>query len=178
MLPYLTPELNANLERLLAALADYWSCMADNETDRNKRARTPRRATGKGEQDKDDLTASKAALKQLREEGARNNNKCPVVLQAIQGLQCLDALDGLGWIYFLAHKNEVVYVGQTIHGISRIRNHVSSGKRFDTVYYVEVGVAMLDETEREWIRRLRPRYNGQLPPEKNDGSQGTKANAD
>lgn len=65
-------------------------------------------------------------------------------------------------VYFLCADDEVVYVGQALHVISRIANHICEGvKQFDLsrVYFLPCPVGELNEVERQWIQALKPRYN-------------------
>lgn len=79
----------------------------------------------------------------------------------------LDAASGpvaefkiLSGIYFLLHKKEVVYVGQSVSIMHRVQQHVVDGaKRFDRWCYIPVKQGELTEVERFYITLLRPTYN-------------------
>lgn len=67
-----------------------------------------------------------------------------------------------GHIYFLFDGDEVVYIGRTTYGIDRVYRHRTEAggyKEFDSVTMLECELRELEEMERKWIRRLKPRYN-------------------
>lgn len=64
----------------------------------------------------------------------------------------------LSAIYFLSHKGEVVYVGQSVNFLRRVVKHMES-KVFDAVSYIPTHPAKLEELEKHYIRTLRPKYN-------------------
>jgi len=63
-------------------------------------------------------------------------------------------------VYFLVRDMEVVYVGQTVAGLSRVFGH-HKDKLFDSAWFLPVRGN--DETrealERQWINKLLPVYN-------------------
>ena len=65
-------------------------------------------------------------------------------------------------IYFLIQDEEVVYVGQTTQGFSRIQAH--KNKQFNKVNYIRCRVDELDELESKYIVKYNPLYNKVLPP--------------
>ena len=62
-------------------------------------------------------------------------------------------------VYFLALKDEVVYVGQSITVIQRVKQHRSDGKIFDRVYGLPCPRNELDYLESRFIRTLKPILN-------------------
>lgn len=62
-------------------------------------------------------------------------------------------------VYFLVRGELVVYVGQSIAMVGRLRQHVTA-KDFERVFYVVVPEAELLRVEAAFIRILRPLYNG------------------
>lgn len=73
----------------------------------------------------------------------------------------------IGHIYFLFDGNDVVYVGQTTQGESRIYNHRTNQeyKEFDSFTMLECDIDDLDEIESRWIFTLQPKYNKKLGAE-------------
>ncbi len=70
----------------------------------------------------------------------------------------------IGHIYFLFDGDEIVYVGQTTHGESRIYNHrtYQNYKDFDSFTMLECDIKDLDRIEGMWISTLQPKYNRHL----------------
>lgn len=62
------------------------------------------------------------------------------------------------FIYFLLMDDEVVYVGQTKNGTSRIQAH-KYNKDFNKVYVIECCEEDLDYLENEFILKYDPKYN-------------------
>jgi predicted GIY-YIG superfamily endonuclease len=63
-------------------------------------------------------------------------------------------------VYFLYHKGQVVYVGQSRNLTSRIGDHISQAvKRFDAVAFAPCPFNRLTAIERHYIRALAPKYN-------------------
>lgn len=60
-------------------------------------------------------------------------------------------------IYFLIDGNEVVYVGQSKHGLQRPFSHTD--KDFTQVAYMTCEEKMLDYMETKYIRKYNPKYN-------------------
>lgn len=75
----------------------------------------------------------------------------------------VDYSDGLnGHIYFLFDGDEVVYVGQTTQGESRVFLHRTANggsKKFTSYTMIECPIDELDEAEGYWIGKLTPRLN-------------------
>lgn len=62
------------------------------------------------------------------------------------------------FIYFLLDdENEVLYVGQTTQGMSRIYQH--KDKEFSKVYIILCEEEYLNEVELEYIEKYKPIYN-------------------
>ncbi len=61
-------------------------------------------------------------------------------------------------VYFLAHENEIVYVGQSIRVANRVGSHMGI-KEFDWAYYLRCPKSDLDFVEGEMIRILEPKLN-------------------
>lgn len=62
-------------------------------------------------------------------------------------------------IYFLLNHGEVVYVGQTRVGVSRIASHTD--KEHDEAYAMPCSVDDLDMLENKYIWKYMPMYNKQ-----------------
>jgi hypothetical protein len=63
-------------------------------------------------------------------------------------------------VYFLYHRGEVVYVGQTRTLHFRIDQHLSEGvKKFDAVGFVRCKLNDLLRYESHYIQQLAPKYN-------------------
>lgn len=62
-------------------------------------------------------------------------------------------------VYFLLQDGEVVYVGQTAHGLSRPFSH--HDKVFDEVKILFCEPEELDLIEDKYIQKYKPRYNKQ-----------------
>jgi hypothetical protein len=63
-------------------------------------------------------------------------------------------------VYFLIHKKEIVYIGQSVNPYGRILSHLSNGqKNFSTVCLVHCEEGELSALEAAYIRYFRPRYN-------------------
>lgn len=86
--------------------------------------------------------------------------KAPLELADVPGIRRFDPPER-GYVYFLVHEGEVVYVGQTTRYLfHRIRAWERSPHiEFDDVWYIEADWSELDELEVEHIRRLRPIHN-------------------
>lgn len=94
---------------------------------------------------------------------SKDHKSIPVSLSAIAGaliplsVQSSEALPIPG-VYFLCHKRQVVYVGQSVNVFGRVGAHIGN-KTFDAVWFVRVPQSDLDFVEGELIRTLRPKYN-------------------
>lgn len=62
------------------------------------------------------------------------------------------------FIYFLISDDEVVYVGQTRRGLSRVYSHVYD-KQFTKIYIIECDETELDYWEDFYIFKYKPKYN-------------------
>ena len=65
-----------------------------------------------------------------------------------------------GEIYYLLHKEHIVYIGKTVNMDSRISAH-RNNKEFDRIFHKTVPFNVLDETEKVEIRKYFPIYNSQ-----------------
>lgn len=63
------------------------------------------------------------------------------------------------FIYFLLKDGEVIYVGQTKAGISRLSAH--GDKDYDEIYVMYCDDSELDCLEDKYITKYRPKYNRQ-----------------
>lgn len=63
------------------------------------------------------------------------------------------------FIYFLLKDGDVVYVGQTKAGISRLSAH--GDKDYDEIYVMYCDDSELDCLEDKYITKYRPKYNKQ-----------------
>lgn len=61
------------------------------------------------------------------------------------------------YVYFLLQGKEVVYVGQTKNGLTRIYQH--KDKVFDMAYVMECDANELNRLENRYIFKYRPKYN-------------------
>lgn len=61
------------------------------------------------------------------------------------------------FIYFLLDENEVVYVGKTTRGISRIYAH--KNKHFNRIFVLPCYEQDLDKLENKYIVKYKPKYN-------------------
>jgi hypothetical protein len=66
-------------------------------------------------------------------------------------------------IYFLCKAKEVVYVGQAWNVYKRVNEH-GPLKDFDSVFAIPVPTELLDEVERYWIDRIKPKLNSEYRP--------------
>ncbi len=73
-------------------------------------------------------------------------------------------------VYFLLHENEIVYIGQTKFGLSRVFNHVKN-KIFDKYSFIECGIDELNQLESAYIIKYNPKYNKAI----NKGSKSVNA---
>jgi hypothetical protein len=64
-------------------------------------------------------------------------------------------------VYFLVQDHRVVYVGQSVNILTRIREHRAS-KVFNRFAYVACTKDELDFLESLYIHYLRPKYNGEV----------------
>lgn len=64
------------------------------------------------------------------------------------------------FIYFLVQNQNVVYVGQTTKGLSRVYEHLSS-KQFSNIYVIPCDKSDLDYLEDFYIFKYTPIYNKQ-----------------
>ena len=62
------------------------------------------------------------------------------------------------FIYFLIYNEDVVYVGQTTRGLTRVYSHISD-KQFNKIYIIEVEEDNLDYWEDFYIFKYKPIYN-------------------
>ena len=65
-------------------------------------------------------------------------------------------------IYFLIKNNKIIYVGQTSHFISRLAEHISSKKKFNSYSFIPVKNNQERlKLEVKYIKKLNPRENVQ-----------------
>jgi hypothetical protein len=85
----------------------------------------------------------------------------PTCLNAVEHDLCLYHPETApGYVYFLLHRDEVVYVGQTRELRSRFRAHRRAKDiKFDSVYYLRCTKYQMLELEMKYIELLKPRYN-------------------
>lgn len=83
----------------------------------------------------------------------------PPALAAIRGLREFHT-DMFCGIYFLCQNEEVVYVGQSVNAVARVKTHESETcGQFNRMFFLRLPAGQLDEAERRFIRALRPRLN-------------------
>lgn len=67
-------------------------------------------------------------------------------------------------VYFLIKGNEIVYIGKTTKGYSRIYQHLyQKTKDFDYYFYASLPLDKIDEYENKYIIMFTPKYNNILP---------------
>lgn len=62
-------------------------------------------------------------------------------------------------VYFLIKGGRVMYVGQSVNGLARIKEHASC-RDFDSYAYIKCDKKQLDGYESLYIHYLRPEWNG------------------
>jgi hypothetical protein len=87
-----------------------------------------------------------------------NVRRVPPPLRRIKGLCVLPFGGCRSGVYFLCRGHTVLYVGQSVEPILRIRQHVASGD-FDRAYVLPVPRKALDRVEGAFIRSLKPPLN-------------------
>lgn len=65
-------------------------------------------------------------------------------------------------IYFLFDGDELVYIGQSKHGLTRIPEHIKA-KEFTHYTWMNCPVDLLSNTEAYYIVQFKPKYNTSLP---------------
>lgn len=85
----------------------------------------------------------------------------PAAIADLPGLAYHSPAPTVGFIYFLALRGEVVYVGQTTNLRARIASH-RLDKEFDACWAFECPHAELNAVEEQWIAKLRPLLNRSL----------------
>lgn len=71
-------------------------------------------------------------------------------------------IDHLAGVYLLWLNDELVYVGQSINGTSRIMDH-RKDKVYNRYTWISVSLEELDDIERFFIKKYRPKYNVSNP---------------
>lgn len=64
-------------------------------------------------------------------------------------------------VYFLFYNNEIVYVGKTTNGLSRVYSHIKT-KKFNRYSFILCDISKLNSTEEQYIIKYRPKYNKTL----------------
>lgn len=85
--------------------------------------------------------------------------KKPIELDGVPGVEQLWSQEN-PVVYFLCLSGKIVYVGQTVNLLQRVRSH--GDKVFDSVFFVSVEKDQLLKTEAKYIRQLKPPYNRTL----------------
>lgn len=64
-------------------------------------------------------------------------------------------------VYFLISCDEIVYVGKSIDGLSRVYTHFKNGRyTFDSYWYIEcLEEKELKSLEMQYIKEFQPKYN-------------------
>ena len=70
---------------------------------------------------------------------------------------------GFGFIYKLIADSECVYVGQTVDLKPRIYQHLSTGKKFDSIGVFQCEIENLNNVEANLIVKLKPSLNRSIP---------------
>lgn len=108
--------------------------------------------------------ATEAKLRAFRASGMTHEipHHDPVTIDAIMDLPRIPAEDCAVGIYFLFKKNECIYVGQSRHVHTRVREHRTvrnKRKDFDTYAWLPAPADRLDDLELHYITKLLPRLN-------------------
>lgn len=80
----------------------------------------------------------------------------------IRYLPRISATGGAVGVYFLFKGDECIYVGQSTHVHTRVREHrtrKNGGKEFDSYSWIAVAPERLNEVELHYIETIRPRLN-------------------
>lgn len=75
-----------------------------------------------------------------------------------------DNPSGLGGVYLLAYRGDVVYIGQSDDIAFRLYAHARRDKSFDSASWVSLPIGVRHYYEGAFIRALRPKYNRNSPP--------------
>jgi len=85
--------------------------------------------------------------------------------EALRGLDYINAISidpkNTSCIYFLLKKEKVVYIGQTVNPLLRIRDH-SRNKDFDRVAFLHCPESKLNDLEKDYINKFSPALNKNL----------------
>lgn len=85
---------------------------------------------------------------------------CPPTMDALEIIGNKKSYSIQPIIYFLLSGDEIVYVGQSKHGISRIYKHVTDKtKSFTHYFYHSCPVEYLNYLEKLYIKKFTPKYN-------------------
>ncbi len=115
------------------------------------------------------LKAKHAILERMRQVKRESRNQ-PVkekamvdqhyVLQAMGRMDIVTKADQIAFpgVYFLIHKDTVIYVGKSVDVLRRINQH-RRDKVFQRWSVIRCERHELNALESEYIRALRPRYN-------------------
>ena len=86
-----------------------------------------------------------------------------IVSDWVEKAERFEIPERIAGIYLLYYEREIVYVGQSVNLITRIRSHADEGrKNFDAVGIIRVPLEYLDDVETAFIRVFEPRYNRTL----------------
>jgi hypothetical protein len=88
-----------------------------------------------------------------------------LIADKLRTMEAVPGMPGAPGVYFLLHRDEVVYVGQSTNVFGRVAAHTGDiSKAFDGAAYLPLPVSVLDSVEGALIRLLRPRLNGNPGP--------------
>lgn len=93
---------------------------------------------------------------------SRPTDAIPYALEPMRDkLECGPPMgEAVSAVYFLIQNNEVVYIGQTWHLLTRLADHsVQKEGKWDNFLYIPCPEDWLVRVERYWISKLRPPLN-------------------
>ena len=65
-------------------------------------------------------------------------------------------------VYFLFDGDDLVYIGKSIECRARIESHKKT-KKFDSYHILQMQESEIDEAEKKYISKYKPRYNTFIP---------------
>jgi hypothetical protein len=86
-----------------------------------------------------------------------NYEDVPQVIRGVFGLHQVP-IDQPG-VYFLCSGDEVVYVGYSMHPVTRVYSHISDEKDFDRAFYAPCPKERVEEIEAAFLLLLKPKLN-------------------
>lgn len=115
--------------------------------------------------------------KEIKDEEHQQELLREQIIKKIFGQTTIFEFSMIAWkelvgVYILFENDQPVYVGQSKSNIlTRVRQHVNDGKKFDMVRFFHCPKENIDEREMFLIKLLKPKLNGQY---KNKNTLGIK----